>query len=183
MSVPFTYLPLSLTLTGHMNNDTIYFNFYSYQVLSTVPGGTSFLIHGLHKSVLYWFVLEDFSILSFCGWLPFKPPYGKKTTLDHLILSTVLLALNFSLFWARLVSDPPGAHSEECALYSVEEGSKGSQLDQRVWWCPSVFSTLPGFQSTPSCNHAGSHPKVQIITIHVLLWVYSYFMCMLAYTW
>lgn len=101
MSVPFTYLPLSLTLTGHMNNDTIYFNFYSYQILSTVPGGTSFLIHGLHKSVLYWFVFEDFSILSFCGWLPFKPPYGKKTTLDHLILSTALLALNFSLFlWA-----------------------------------------------------------------------------------
>lgn len=49
MSVPFTYLPLSLTLTGHMNNDTIYFNFYSYQISSTVPGGPPFSFMGYIK--------------------------------------------------------------------------------------------------------------------------------------
>lgn len=49
-----------------------------------------------------------------------------------LILSTIVLVLNFSLLLAVLVSNPRGAHSEECALYGVEEESMGSQLDQRV---------------------------------------------------
>lgn len=75
-------------------------------------------------------------------------------------------------------------------LWAIPEEHTRRSVHSLVWERnPREDSLMVSFgfihpsSSTYPCHHAGSHRKVQIITIHDRLSSYSYFMCMLAHTW